>query len=163
MTGSNLRLRRWHGQAPEALLDLLRRAIRQSARSCYSAEQIDAWLSTVPDEASWARRLADADVIVAGVDGRLAGFVALRSPGVVDLLFVEPDFARQGVGRALLAAALSRAHDRRWWHLECHASLLARPVFEAAGFRVLARQHVPRGPCRLTNFRMVAELPRPRS
>lgn len=158
MSGASIRLQRWHGDAPEALLELLRRAVAGTARTCYDDDQIDAWLSALPDEAGWRQRLADADVIVAWADLQLAGFVALRAPGIVDLLFVDPGCARQGIGRALIARALVRARALGWRSLECDASLLARPLFEAAGFCVLRRQSVPRGQCRLTNFRMAFEL-----
>ena len=158
MSGPSIRLRRWRGDAPEALLELLRRAVAETARSCYDGDQIDAWLSTLPDPARWRKRLADAEVIVAYTDSQLAGFVALRAPGLVDLLFVDPGRARQGIGRALVARALVRARACGWRRLACDASLLARPLFEAAGFRVLRQQRVTRGQCRLTNFRMAFEL-----
>lgn len=64
----------------------------------------------------------DICAFIAFVDGRAAGYVVLAdstrsllvaSPCVsIDMLFVHPDFRRQGVGKALLGAA-SRHADRR--------------------------------------------------
>jgi len=50
-------------------------------------------------------------VLVAGVDGRVVGFVAYRlypedGTAEVDLLAVHPDFQNQGIGTALNVAAL---------------------------------------------------------
>ena len=58
------------------------------------------------------------DVWVAtGVDGQIAGVVALApgdEPGALDLnkLFVEPRHIRGGIGRALLAHAVTEARQR---------------------------------------------------
>jgi len=154
MSGDVLQLRRWPGIRPEALLVLLHDAVRGLASARYDGEQIEAWLDSLPDGAGWRARLQRSAVTLAERGGELAGFVSLAPPGVVDLLFVHPDHARRGVGRALLSAAIEQAADRPWPQLEADVSLVARPLFETLGFRVLRRQMVERGSRRLDNFRM---------
>ncbi len=160
MSGDVLQLRRWPGDRPEALLALLRDSVGGLASARYDGGQIEAWLASLPDGAGWRARLGRSAITLAERGGELAGFVGLAAPGVVDLLFVHPVHARRGVGRALLSAAIRQAVACRWPQLEADVSLLARPLFEALGFRVLRRQTVERCGRRLDNFRMrLAPLP----
>src|SRR3954451_10740879 len=48
-------------------------------------------------------QIANGQVIVAEIDGQLAGFAAIVG-GELDGLFVEPDLWGRGIGRALLEA-----------------------------------------------------------
>jgi len=160
MSGHDLLLRRWSGERPEALLALLHDSVGALAPARYDAEQIEAWLGSLSDAAGWRSRLCHVEVTVAERDGELAGFVGLAAAGVVDLLFVHPEHARRGVGRALLSAAISQAAARCWPQLEADVSLVAHPLFEALGFRIVRRQVVERAGRRLDNFRMrLAPIP----
>ena len=51
------------------------------------------------------------DVLVAEIDGDIAGFAALEG-GELDGLFVEPARWREGIGRALVEAAVQEARRR---------------------------------------------------
>jgi GNAT superfamily N-acetyltransferase len=81
-----------------------------------------------------SKEIAAGDVCIAtGVDGQIAGIVALApgdAPGTPDLykLFIEPRHIRDGVGRALLAHAVAEAQRRGAERL----TILADP--NAAGF-----------------------------
>jgi ribosomal protein S18 acetylase RimI-like enzyme len=74
-----------------------------------------------PREGPFFASKSPADVLVAEVDGGVAGYVLLghRTPlptnaHVLEVrgLAVDPDFARRGIGRALLAAAIEAARRR---------------------------------------------------
>jgi ribosomal protein S18 acetylase RimI-like enzyme len=59
----------------------------------------------------------DTDVLVAEVDGAVAGFVATTRReddlGEIHMIAVDPDHQRRGAGRALTRAALERLRARR--------------------------------------------------
>ncbi len=92
-------------------------------------------------------------VTVAERQGRVRGFVAVDGDRV-EMLFVDPDAARQGVARALLEWAVATATADGATELTTHASITARPFFEAHGFVVVAEQHPVRRGVTLTNYRM---------
>jgi GNAT superfamily N-acetyltransferase len=56
--------------------------------------------------------------------------------GLVDLLYVHPEYARRGLGRELLEVGCTWAVARGARQLESAVSIAARPLFEALGFRV---------------------------
>ena len=79
-------------------------------------------------------QIANGQVIVAELEGRVAGFAAVVA-GELDGLFVEPDLWGQGVGRALADAAVHEAR-RRGFTLWVIASPTARGFYEKCGFSV---------------------------
>jgi RimJ/RimL family protein N-acetyltransferase len=91
------------------------------------------------------RRHADAVVLVAELDGRLAGRLSLArdqhpaSQHVADLgLMVDDRFRRRGVGRALLSAAVEWAREQAVQKLELHVfpwNEGAIALYESYGFR----------------------------
>ncbi|OQY23940.1 MAG: hypothetical protein B6I35_02770 [Anaerolineaceae bacterium 4572_32.2] len=84
------------------------------------------------------------DVLVAEVDGRAVGFLALSFVPVlsglralIDDMAVDPKCQRQGIGAALLEAAIQRADQRSATHLLVDTSrgdAAAREFYQACGF-----------------------------
>ncbi|MCS5716294.1 GNAT family N-acetyltransferase [Herbiconiux sp. CPCC 205716] len=137
-----------------ATLEVFERAILETARSDYSEEQVRAWLGGPRELARWnAERLATRTV-VDELDGAVAGFSDLGADGYVDRLFVHPSFARRGAAARLLDAVVATGEDLGLAELTTHASLVARPVFERAGFDVVHRETVERGALTLDRFFM---------
>jgi GNAT superfamily N-acetyltransferase len=79
-------------------------------------------------------QIANGQVIVAEMDGQLAGFAAIVG-GELDGLFVEPDLWGRGIGRALLEAAAHEAR-KRGLTVTVIASPSARRFYESCGFSV---------------------------
>ncbi len=74
------------------------------------------------------------DVWVAQVDGRPAAFLAMKND-FIDRLYVDPDFWRMGIGRALLAHARTLSPERLWlFTLQINAG--ARAFYEKNGFKI---------------------------
>ncbi len=91
----------------------------------------------------------DALLVATDAAGAVPGFAAVRThAGELFLLFVHPDHAGRGVGRALLRAAhdalRAAGHSRAYLHTE-ERNVRARRVYEAAGYR-------PDGQCRESDF-----------
>ena len=91
-----------------------------------------------------AAKIDAAQVIVAEVDGAVAGFATLEG-GELDGLFVEPSHWRSGVGAALVEAA---AHDarRHGLTLTVVASPSARAFYERCGFSYEGEEATRFGP-----------------
>ncbi|WP_332876343.1 GNAT family N-acetyltransferase [Massilia sp. S19_KUP03_FR1] len=70
---------------------------------------------------------------VAEIEGRLAGYIALRPPSHVFHLFVDHRWHRRGVARALWRAACAQAAPAAIFTV--NSSPYAVPAYEALGFR----------------------------
>jgi len=77
-------------------------------------------------------QIANGQVIVAEIDGSVAGFAAVVG-GELDGLFVEPDLWGRGVGRALIEEATHEAR-RRGLALKVIANPSVRRFYESCGF-----------------------------
>jgi GNAT superfamily N-acetyltransferase len=87
-------------------------------------------------------QIANGQVIVAELDGEIAGFAA---GGELDGLFVEPDLWGSGIGRALADAAAHEAR-KRGLALTVVANPRARRFYEHCGFTVEGEVETRFGP-----------------
>lgn len=152
-----MRVRPYQTEDAGPTLEVYERAGHQTAARDYGPEQLGAWAPLdrdPPARAAWGKRRAAAQTIVAVEGDRIAGFSDLVDGSLLDMLFVDPSFGRRGVGSLLIEAVLALAREGGAPHIETHASLTARAVFERHGFVVVARERpVIRG-VELTNFKM---------
>jgi GNAT superfamily N-acetyltransferase len=89
-------------------------------------------------------QIANGQVIVAELDGEIAGFAAVVG-GELDGLFVEPDLWGSGIGRALADAAAHEAR-KRGLALTVVADPRARRFYEHCGFTVEGEVETRFGP-----------------
>ncbi|HEY6047735.1 MAG TPA: GNAT family N-acetyltransferase [Sphingomicrobium sp.] len=89
-------------------------------------------------------QLANGQVIVAELDGRVAGFAAVVG-GELDGLFVEPELWRRGVGAALAEEATHVAR-RKGLTLTVIANPAAREFYAKCGFAVEGAARTRFGP-----------------
>ena len=83
--------------------------------------------------------------LVAEIDGRVAGFAVLLV-GELNGLFIEPAYWRQGVGSALIAAAVHQARKRGLSLVTVVAGPGARPFYEKCGFKAEGEVQTRFGP-----------------
>lgn len=125
----------------EAIVSIHTRAVRISAASHYSEDEIDTWVSRMT-VASCVEAMQSRSMLVAvtrDAESRVVGFGQLHpQEGVVEAIYIEPDYERRGIGRALAQAleAVAQKCDLRW--LVADASLNAVPFYLALGFRRVA-------------------------
>jgi putative acetyltransferase len=155
----SVKLRPYTADDLNGVVDLFGRSVRGIARRDYDDEQIGAWAPEQPDTDAWTRRLGSGTVLVAEVAGRLAGFAKLDESGSVDLLFVGPEYERQGVASSLMSALLAKACALGAVRLSAEVSVTARPFFESQGFRVVRDQSVKRRGVEIGNHYMERALP----
>jgi GNAT superfamily N-acetyltransferase len=66
-----------------------------------------------------------------------------REPARIRAFFVHPDFARHGIGRALLAACESAIVAARFSSAELVATLAGEPLYAAFAYEAVERYEVP--------------------
>lgn len=130
-----MRLRRAQPADAAELRAIHARAIRQGCATHYPAGDLAAWIARATP-AYLVDSIATRYVVVAERDdGRLAGFAQLHAQeGAVEAVYVDPDFARQGVGRALLEALEAAARAFGLPGLVVEASQNSVPFYGALGF-----------------------------
>ena len=125
------------------LEDLQRRA------SLALDEYRDALLAYPDAIALPAEQVVRGEVLVAEIDGRIAGFaVVLDQDGRAELdgLFVEPQLWRQGIGSALVAEAVHDARSRGLSLMTVVANPGAKEFYERSGFTVEGSAETRFGP-----------------
>jgi len=139
------------------------RAIRHGCASHYAPGDIAAWSGRMTPE-SYAEPLFTRTLLVAEVDdGRVAGFAQFEpGEGVIEGVYVDPDFMRQGVGRALVAAVEDEAVRLGTERISLDASLNAVPFYSALGYAIEGDLRHPLGGghsigCKLMSKRLRAE------
>jgi putative acetyltransferase len=138
--------------------EIFRLSIEELAADDYDEQQREAWASRADDEKAFGAKLAGELTLLAVIDGALTGFASLKGVDEIDMLFIDPEFARQGVGRALVDALTKLAEARGAKRLTTEASDVARPLFERLGFTAQQRNLVRIGDQWLANTTMTNAL-----
>src|SRR6202043_3796878 len=73
----------------------------------YNQAQQEAWISAADDEEQFGKRLAGGLTLIATLQNSPVGFAALKGADHIDMLYVHPGAAGQGVG-SMLAEALEK-------------------------------------------------------
>jgi putative acetyltransferase len=116
------------------LLDVRRRSILELAPKGMPAEEAATWAAHL-DLAGMGQKLSDMEVWVAEVDGKVAGWGALRGH-VLEGLYTAPEVAGQGIGAGLLVM-LERLMRERGVRIVCaEASSNAKNFYLRRGYRI---------------------------
>lgn len=110
----------------------------------YTKAQRQAWAAGLADPADWVQRTQALEGFVALWHETPMGFMALRDGGYLDMAFVHPKAAGQGLGRALLAEVTALARARGAREMTTHASLAAAPFLAKQGWHTIAQEAVRR-------------------
>ena len=124
----------------------------------YTPEQIAVWAPRDTNWQRWQNRFAGLQTLVAEDAGNLIGFAAFTLQGYVDFLFVHHEYQRRGVGRALLTEVEAQLRVLEVRRVTTHASVTARPFFEAMGFVLLEQRWFEKDGVTLANFAMDKNL-----
>jgi putative acetyltransferase len=138
--------------------EIFRSSIEELAADDYDEDQREAWASRADDEQAFGARLSEALTLLALIDGAVAGFASLKGADQIDMLFIDPEFARKGAGRALVEALTKLAQARGAKRLTVEASDVAKPLFERQGFTSEQRNLVRAGDQWLANTTMTKTL-----
>ncbi|MGO4714420.1 GNAT family N-acetyltransferase [Bradyrhizobium sp. 2TAF24] len=128
----------------------------------YSEEQQQAWIAAADDEAAFGARLGQQLTLVATLQSSPVGFASLKGADHIEMLYVHPGAAGQGVATALCDALEKLAAARGAAKLTVDASDTAHGFFRKRGYVDQQRSTISAGDEWLTNTRMqktLAEAP----
>jgi putative acetyltransferase len=143
------------------LAEIFRASIEELTAEDYSEAQQEAWASSADDEEAFGAKLAGELTLVATHAGAAVGFAALADNTRIDMLYVHPAAAGQGVAAMLCDALEKLAAARGSKELTVDASDTARGFFERRGFVAKTRNTVTLGDEWLANTTMVKPLAAP--
>ncbi len=143
MTPANYPLRPFLPADAMALRDLFAQSIEELTQDEYDEDQRLAWIATAEDADAFRDRLAKSLTLVVHVEGEYLGFAALEDNKSIDMLYVHPYHAGQGVGTALLTALEKIAAARGAEALTAEVSDTAHEFFEKQGYAATQRNSVP--------------------
>ena len=124
------------------LAEILREAIAELTADDYSEAQREAWASAAEDEKAFGRKLAVQLTLVATMQGSPVGFASLAGQDKIDMLYVHPAAAGQGVAAMLIDALEKLAGNRGAARLSVDSSDTARGFFEKRGYVAQQRNSV---------------------
>lgn len=116
------------------LAEIFRASVEELTAEDYSDAQRGVWAATADDEGAFGARLAQGLTLVATLGGSVVGFVSLKGAEELDLIYVHPAVAGQGIGAMLCDAVERLATARGTARLIVDASDTARGFFERRGY-----------------------------
>lgn len=140
------------------LADIFRASIDGLTGEDYDEEQQAAWASAADDEDAFAARLAAELTLVATLQNEPVAFASLEGAGKIDMLYVHPSVAGQGVATMLLDALEGLASARGAERLTTDASDTAREFFRERDYVAQHRNTVLRGGEWLSNTTMTKQM-----
>ncbi len=140
------------------LAEIFRASIEGLTEDDYDDAQREVWAAAADDEAEFGARLTQGLTLVATLGGSVVGFVSLKGADEIDLLYVHPAVAGQGIGAMLCDAVEKLATSRGTARLVTDASDSARGFFEKRGYVAQQRNTVSLGGEWLANTAMEKRL-----
>jgi putative acetyltransferase len=117
-------------------------AIEELTVDDYSEAQRDAWASAADDEEQFGERLASELTLIATLQNSPVGFASLKGADHIDMLYVHPSAAGQGVASMLCDALEKLAGGRGAKSLTVDASDNAEGFFAKRGYVAKQRNTV---------------------
>ena len=109
-------------------------AVEQLTGDDYSEAQQQAWAAVADDEEAFGKNLAGELTLIATLQNAPVGFASLKGKDHIDMLYVHPGAAGQGVASALCDALEKLAGGRGAKNLTVDASDNAEPFFKKRGY-----------------------------
>ena len=100
----------------------------------YSEAQQEAWAAVAEDEESFGKKLSGELTLIATMQNAPVGFAALKGIDHIEMLYVHPSVAGQGVATMLCDALEKLAGGRGAKNLTVDASDNAQDFFRKRGF-----------------------------
>src|SRR5580698_10777668 len=114
-------------------------AIEQLTGEDYNEAQQEAWAATADDEEKFGKRLAGQLTLIATLQNSPVGFASLKGADHIDMLYVHPGAAGQGVASMLCEALEKLGGARGAKKLTVDASDNAQGFFQKRGYVPMQR------------------------
>jgi putative acetyltransferase len=138
-----LAMRPFLPQDAPILIEIFRASVEELTADDYSDLQRAAWVSLADDRDEFTERLKQRLTLIGTMDGSSVGFAALDGADIIDMLYVHPIAAGQGVGSMLLDALERLAGSRGAGRLSADVSDSAQAFFSKRGYVPRQRNTVP--------------------
>ena len=158
MSGGPYPLRPFLPADTMSLRELFAQSIEELTQEDYSEDQRVAWASTAEDAVGFGARLGGMVTLVAEAEGEHLGFGSLKDNTVIDMLYVHPYHAGEGVGTTLADALEKIAANRGAKTITADVSDTAAIFFERRGYLPIQRNTVEIDDMWLANTTMRKEL-----
>jgi putative acetyltransferase len=117
-------------------------SIQELTSDDYSEAQQEAWAAVADDEQQFGKKLAGELTLIATLQNSPVGFASLKGNDHIDMLYVHPSVAGQGVGAMLCDALEKLAGARGAKNLIVEASDSALEFFKKRGYVAQRRNSV---------------------
>jgi putative acetyltransferase len=117
-------------------------AIEELTGDDYSEAQQEAWAAVADDEDAFGKKLASELTLIATLQNAPVGFASLKGKDHIDMLYVHPSVAGQGVATMLCDALEKLAGGRGAKSLTVDASDNAQEFFRKRGYAPRQRNSV---------------------
>jgi len=142
MSGAAPALRPFLPSDTPVLAAIFAAAVEQLTGDDYSEAQQQAWAAVADDEEAFGKNLAGELTLIATLQNAPVGFASLKGKDHIDMLYVHPGAAGQGVASALCDALEKLAGGRGAKNLTVDASDNAEPFFKKRGYVAKQRNSV---------------------
>ena len=119
-------------------------AIQELTGDDYTEAQRQAWAAAAEDEDAFGKKLAGELTLIATLQNSPVGFASLKGADHIEMLYVHPSVAGQGIAAMLIDALEKLAGARGAKALSVDASDTATEFFKKRGYVARQRNSVPR-------------------
>ena len=140
------------------LREIFRDSIEELTSDDYTEAQQEVWASVADNVADFGKKLSARLTLVATMEGSPVGFASLEGKDKIDMLYVHPAAAGEGVGGMLIDALEKLAGSRGAPKLIVDASDNSRGFFEKRGYVAQQRNTVSVGDEWLANTTLSKQL-----
>ena len=133
-------------------------AIQELTGDDYTEAQRQAWAAAAEDEDAFGKKLAGELTLIATLQNSPVGFASLKGADHIEMLYVHPSVAGQGIAAMLIDALEKLAGARGAKALSVDASDTATEFFKKRGYVTRQRNSVPRHGEWLANTTMQKQL-----
>lgn len=152
------RLRPYQSDDAIAIATLFYETVHQINQAHYTTQQLNVWAPNDQNVERWNERLKKNKTWVVEDRGEIIGFGDLDETGYLDHLYVHYNYIRKGIGGLIARQLENEARTLGITTVTTHASITARPFFEARGYEVVQFQEVTRKGISLKNYKMKKTL-----
>lgn len=127
-----------------AVSNLVARSFNEFIAPGFSEEGIDEFFKYANPRSLAKRSEGSHFVLVAEVDGEIAGMIEVREMKHISMLFVDKVHHRKGIGKALFKLALERiiSEESPPKSVTVHSSRFAVPFYESLGFTKTSEEKI---------------------
>jgi putative acetyltransferase len=153
-----MKLRLFNPSDLEQILKLFYDTVHSVGAKYYNQQQIHAWAPEHQDKQKWLTKLSNNISYVVELDGIIVGFADMTNTGYIDHIYTHKDYQGRGIALALLNKLEDDARALGIHELTTEASIIAKPLAQRRGYKVIKEQRVVRHGIEIVNYLMSKTL-----